>query len=524
MTTALVRACIALATCAVCAGAFKDVNAQSTSAQIPTVSLTGHGYYWDGLTYADGRKWAFRDGPEDEVLVTYPIYLKNCWLPGRGKETFPITHFQIPIQFDSSILEFVEVEPRGQASNFTFDAVLSADTSYMSVVNRSNMFGQQGVRVTVRATVTEDGDSLRDPFPIPTDNLDCSHFFYFKLFHVVFRIKAVQVPSNEELRTALVITNDSLTFNDYGVDDEIWWFPDDPWREFRGLDGFDNSEEDSTGAVTYLDSLRPSKPAMIWTEIVDTLPGLDVSIGDTTDVDTVVISVPHDHTWQDTTRGIGWLSVIVSNPVPNTRIGPLEVATRSDHILFDLSFVGLDSLNDPGHDLVDTSYIRTLDNGTRQGRGRIDARGLPAFETGPARLSIFKVPERGSEPETNYTRVETIQIRDYLTGELVRELVVVLNIWDSTSTSVNEESMPDNAMLNVFPNPNSGSTTFTVNVRGSATLEVASITGERIETIQLGEAGEVSHSNIRRSYPTGTYFATLRSPTGVVTKKVVVVR
>ena len=64
--------------------------------------------------------------------------------------------------------------------------------------------------------VSEEGDSLRipDPYRIPGS---CSELIYQPVFEAVFKVVAPASSPGEELRTAVIVTNDSLTFNGFGV-------------------------------------------------------------------------------------------------------------------------------------------------------------------------------------------------------------------------------------------------------------------------------------------------------------------
>lgn len=259
-------------------------SAQTDKPELPTLSLTGAGANWNPTYYPDGRIWVPRRGTNGERTLLVPVFIKNCWRSTSTYETFPIYSFKMKVQFDSTALEFMGVEKngpiRGQqglpigalAKDFEFASSVSRDTTFQRVIGGPLQNRLRGKRVMITAVSSKQ---------LPqTGNITetCDQRPYVELFYMRFRVIANPAQNPVSARTPLIITNDTLYYNDFQVGYELP-FPGDPVPgTFAGLGGVDNFFFDQFNQEQIRDPLRPSRPGMIWVEVTDEIPRLSFTL------------------------------------------------------------------------------------------------------------------------------------------------------------------------------------------------------------------------------------------------------
>ncbi|MDZ4745982.1 MAG: T9SS type A sorting domain-containing protein [bacterium] len=255
-------------------------KAQADKPELPTLSLTGHASQWNQTYYPDGRIWVPRRGTNGERTLLVPVFIKNCWRSTSTYEAFPIYSFKTKIQFDSTALEFMGVEKngpvRGQqglplgalAKDFEFSSSVSRDTTFQRVIAGPLQNRLRGKRVMITAVSSKQ---------LPqTGNITetCDQRPFVELFYLRFRVIANPASNPVSARTPLILTNDTLFYNDFQVGYELP-FPGDPVPgTFAGLGGVDNYFFDQFNQEQIRDPLRPSRPGMIWVEVTDEIPRL----------------------------------------------------------------------------------------------------------------------------------------------------------------------------------------------------------------------------------------------------------
>jgi len=353
--------------------------------EIPTLSLTGTGSGWNASYYPDGRIWTpQRQTIASERSMLVPVFIKNCWRSTEIFEAFPIYSFKFKVQFDSTALEFVGVEKNGPlrgpnntpigclAERFEFSTDVDRDTTYQSVIDAPIQNRMRGKRVMVTGISS---------YPLPQTgdiNSSCEQRPFVELVYLRFNVIADPVRNPVSARTPLIITNDTLFYNDFQVGFEKA-FPDDPQpSEFSGVGGVDNYFLDANQIPQIRDPLRPSKPGMLWVEVTDLIPQLSftnvadprfrsvdsVSGSNGTEwfiVDPITIDV--GTSYDDNVNGIGTRDIDVINSVIGSRATDITVQSDSKWLKFKSFLKGGQGEINPFPQPVREGYIPVLDKG-----------------------------------------------------------------------------------------------------------------------------------------------------------------
>lgn len=359
--------------------------AQADKPELPTLSLTGSGSSWNTSYYPDGRIWTSQEGQNGQRELLVPVFIKNCWRTTADYEAFPIYSFKFKVQFDSTALEFIGVEKNGPlrgpqftpitclAKDFEFSTHVARDVTFQSVINAPIQNRLRGKRVMIDAvsskSLPQTGQDLSQ---------DCEQRPYQELCFLRFRVIARPGADPVSARTPLIITNDTLFYNDFQVGHERP-FPNDPQPStFAGLGGVDNFYLDNNLVEQVRDPLRPSKPGMLWVEVTDLIPALSfTNVADPRFrlVDSVngsngtswfvvaPITIDSGSNYDDNINGIGTRDIDVINSVLGTRAYDIVVQSDSPWLKFK-SFLkgGAGELN-PFPQPVREGYISYMDKG-----------------------------------------------------------------------------------------------------------------------------------------------------------------
>ena len=364
-------------------GTYK-ASAQAEKPEMPTLSLTGTGSGWNSTYYPDGRIWAPKRGPNGERTLLVPVFIKNCWRSTATYDAFPIYSFKFKVQFDSTALRFVGIEKNGPnygpqntpisclAKDFEFSTNVVRDTTYQSVINAPIQNKLRGKRVMIDATC---------PKPLPqTGDITqpCDQRPYVELVYLRFIVSADPARDPVSARTPLIITNDSLFYNDFQVAYELP-FPNDPQPStYAGLGGVDNYYLDANQVEQIRDPLRPSRPGMIWLEVTDLIPQLSFttqadprfrivdSVENSNGADWYVkdpITIDYGSSYDDNVNGIGTRDIDVINAVLGSRATDITVQTDQPWLKFKSFLKGGQGEINPFPQPVREGYVRVLDKG-----------------------------------------------------------------------------------------------------------------------------------------------------------------
>lgn len=336
------------------------LGSQQASAQrpeFPTLSLTGAAAGWNQDYYPDGRIWIPRSGANGQRQILVPVFVKNCWRSTATHETFPIFSFKMKLQYDRSALEFVGVEKNGPnrglqstplaclAKDFEFTTNIADDTTYQSVINAPEANRIRGKRVLIDAISAK---------PLPqTGNINdpCDQRPFVEMFYVRFNVIANPAGDPVSALTPIILTNDTLYYNDFQVGKEIP-FPDDPQPSlYAGLGGVDNFYIDGNNIEQNRDVPRYSRPGMIWLQVTDEIPRLSFtnipvsnrqqrivdSVDNTNNAQWYVvhpITIDYGSTYEDTEGGLGTRDIDVINAVPGSRLTELLVQSDQPWLKF----------------------------------------------------------------------------------------------------------------------------------------------------------------------------------------------
>jgi hypothetical protein len=408
-----------------------SVVLQAQKPELPTLSLTGDGASWNRNVYPDGRIWSSSRGPNGERTLLVPVYVKNCWRSTAVYEAFPIYSFKFKVQFDSAALEFIGIEKNGPlrgpqmtpisclAKDFEFSVAVSRDTTYQRVIAAPVQNRLRGKRAMITAISSK-------PLPQTGDvTLPCDQRPYSELVYLRFRVIANTAIDPVSARTPLIITNDTLYYNDFAMGKQIP-FPGDPAPdEYAGLGGIDNYFVDAFGVDQIRDPLRPSRRGMIWLEVTDVAPRLSFtnvanpafrladsvngSLGSqwyVVDPVTVDYGTPYD----DQAGGIGTRDVDVINAVTGSRAYDIMVQSDAKWLKFK-SFTkgggGQTELN-PFPNPVREGYVPFMDKGILGSTVGVDPQGNATVGQRDLNLRIICDPNElpnGDEQEVTGTYV-----------------------------------------------------------------------------------------------------------------------
>lgn len=488
-------------------------QSQGMPPEVPMLSFTMRdtigNRMWNPTIYPDGRIWASVRSADDPMIIQVPVFIRNCWNANgiSSVVTFPIRSFSIPIQFDSSAVEIVDIDTTGHAENFEYTWSTSPDTTYMRVVNAPSNIRSRGMRIVVKGQVVTAADSL-PPTGEPSKFKPCDQYPFLRLFTLHVRIKPGIAADPERPRTALVITNDSLSYNGISVFDSVW--AGNPFRT-TGLGGIDNHYLDANVQEQVRDPLRPSRAGMIWIESTSNTAALTVlNDAGTSTIDTVTIRIANTHTWADTLDGKGYVDVIVSNSVVRTRASSIAATTAEPWMRF---------RSDPFPKPVRSGVIPYLDNGLLGSKDVPTAMGDPTTAQPPLRLRIFG---NNTMSAKSGRFVGAISFTSTTMRPERVDLPVVLIISDTT-TSVDDQGASSSwnvGSITIAPNPSSGSVTISTSTAASnATLELVASDGRIVERFAIENSQAVILTGTLAS---GVYRAVLRTAGGVTSAPFIV--
>ncbi len=358
--------------------------AQTDKPELPTLSLTGSGAGWNQNYYPDGRIWIAQEGQNGQRELLVPVFIKNCWRTTSQYEAFPIYSFKFKVQFDSSALVFIGVDKNGPlrgpqntplgclARDFEFSSHVARDTSYQSVINAPIQNRLRGKRVMIDAVSSK-------PLPQTGDvTQPCDQRPFVELCYLRFRVVARPGADPVSSRTPLIITNDTLFYNDFQVGFERP-FPNDPQPStYAGLGGVDNYFLDNNNIEQVRDPLRPSRLGMIWVECTDLIPSLSFtlqadprfrivdSVANSNGTDWFVtepITIDSGSNYDDNVNGIGTRDIDVINAVSGTRAYDIVVQSDQPWLKFKSFLKGGTGEINPFPQPVREGYIPVMDKG-----------------------------------------------------------------------------------------------------------------------------------------------------------------
>lgn len=366
------------------------VSTQETVAQnrpeLPTLSLTGSQSGWNASYYPDGRIWVpQRQTVNSERTMLVPVFIKNCWRTTSTFEAFPIYSFKFKVQFDSTALEFIGVEKNGPrrgtqnmpigclAEDFEFSTDVDRDTTYQTIIGADRENRRRGKRVMITGISSK---SLPQTGDI---NSPCDQRPFVELVYLRFKVVADPVRFPVSGRTPLIITNDTLFYNDFQMGFERA-FPDDPIPSiFTGLGGVDNFFINQQTLLEEIrDPLRPSKPGMLWVEVTDLIPQLSfTNVADPRfrEVDSVAgsngtewyvvnpITIDVGSNYDDNVNGMGTRDIDVINAVTGSRATDITVQSDSRWLKFKSFLKGGNGEINPFPQPVREGYVAMLDKG-----------------------------------------------------------------------------------------------------------------------------------------------------------------
>ncbi len=365
---------------ALIAGLFLFLAAADTSAQNPELpilrliaeaptSLGNNTFHPDRRMYSprseDGKK-------NREILV--PVLVKNCWETKLDvAQVEAIKSFTIKMQYDGRALKAVGIQkvgPRPEdtyslAANFRLDWEDTEDTTYKASLG--SLPEPDGRRIRITGTSS---DSLPlSPAIGGISNPECRDRQFVEMFYIRFEVLAQ--PSTVSENSPLIITNDTLIWNDRNVTERQ--FPDDPFPdEFEGLDGINNSNTPD------FDDNEATRPGVLYL-VVTQIP--EIGFSPTQGANAVVEEVPNtdraewrlinamtidsmavDHgAFENVTRR----RLDVINLVPSTRLTDIKV--ESDQPWLRFWTVSLDKNPIPREtrkgliDMIDNNILGGLD-------------------------------------------------------------------------------------------------------------------------------------------------------------------
>ncbi|MBK6291310.1 MAG: T9SS type A sorting domain-containing protein [Ignavibacteria bacterium] len=360
------------------------LHAQTNKPELPTLSLTGSGGGWNQTYYPDGRIWTSSRGANGDRELLVPVFIKNCWRSTADYEAFPIYSFKFKVQYDSTALEMIGIDKNGPlrgpqftplgclGRDFEYTTFVARDTTYQSVISAPIQNRLRGKRVMVTAVSAK-------PLPQTGDvTQPCDQRPYTELVYLRFRVVANPNLNQESARTPIILTNDTLFYNDFQMGKEITFPGDVAPGEFAGLGGVDNYYIDGIGQEQIRDPLRPSKPGMIWLEVTDISPRLSFTnvanpsfrLVDSVDQSNgsqwfVVdpITIDYGNTYDDQPNGMGTRDIDVINAVTGTRAYEIMVQSDSKWLKFRSFLKGGQGELNPFPQPVREGYIQYMDKG-----------------------------------------------------------------------------------------------------------------------------------------------------------------
>jgi hypothetical protein len=362
----------------------QTVHAQTDKPEIPTLSLTGRAAGWNDTYYPDGRIWVPRSGNNGQRELLVPVFIKNCWRTTSTYEAFPIYSFKFKMQFDSTALQYMGIEKNGPArgpqgtplsclaKDFEFSSDVTRDVNYQSVINAPQANRLRGKRVLVTGISAKPLPQTGDP------NTPCDQRPFVELCYVRFKVVANPASDPVSALTPIILTNDTLFYNDFQVGKELA-FPGDPAPAvYSGLGGVDNYYIDINGDTLNRDAPRFSRPGMIWMHVTDEIPRISFtnvadrrfrlvdSVDDSNNSNWYVvdpITIDSGSTFENVAGGLGTRDINVINAVPGSRMTDVLVQSDQDWLFFTSFTQGGQGEVNPFPQPVREGVIPVLDKG-----------------------------------------------------------------------------------------------------------------------------------------------------------------
>ncbi len=360
------------------------LQAQTNKPELPTLSLTGGSGGWNTTYYPDGRIWTASRGPNGDRELIVPVFIKNCWRSTEEYKTFPIYSFKFKVQYDSTALEMIGVDKNGPnrgpqftplsclGRDFEYSVAVARDTTFQSVIAAPIQNRLRGKRAMITAISAKPLPQTGDPAQ------PCDQRPFTELIYLRFKVVANPNLNQESARTPIILTNDTLFYNDFQVGYELA-FPNDPAPgTYAGLGGVDNYFIDNVGQEQIRDPLRPSRPGMIWLEVTDIAPRLSFtnvanpafrlvdSVANSNGADWFVvdpITIDYGSTFDDQPNGMGTRDVDVINAVTGSRAYEIMVQSDSKWLKFRSFLKGGQGEINPFPQPVREGYVQYLDKG-----------------------------------------------------------------------------------------------------------------------------------------------------------------
>lgn len=360
------------------------LTAQADKPELPTLTLTGSGSGWNSNYYPDGRIWTSSRGPNGDRHLLVPVFIKNCWRTTTTYKAFPIYSFKFKVQYDSTALALIGVDKNGPlrgpqftpigclGRDFEYTVAVARDTTYQSVISAPIQNRLRGKRALITAT---------SPRALPQTgdvSQPCDQRPYTELIYLRFRVVANPALDPVSARTPIILTNDTLYYNDFEVGKELVFPGDVVPGQFAGLGGVDNYFIDGALQEQIRDPLRPSKPGMIWLEVTDVAPRLSFtnvanpafrlvdSVNNSNGSQWFVvdpITIDYGTPYDDQPNGIGTRDIDVINAVTGSRAYEIMVQSDSKWLKFKSFLKGGQGEISAFPQPVREGYIQFMDKG-----------------------------------------------------------------------------------------------------------------------------------------------------------------
>ena len=252
---------------------------------------------------------------------------------------------------------------------------------------------------------------------------------------------------------------------------------------------------------------------MIWLEIHENIG--EISFGG---VDTVRITVPYDYQLKDTTDGIGYADVDISNIVPVSRIKDISVVNQAPWLMMRTDAYDTIGVINPMPVRTDSGVIWYLDNGILGITATITPFGDPVPAQKPVRLRIFGKPL----VEAGTPHVSSILFSSTNMATSPVELPVVFLIEEKPTSVADDRGVETAPTVSVHPNPSTGDVTISVLTDASYSVQVISMTGHDVATFDAADISPDLPLHVR-GLSSGVYQVVVRSQWGFMSTPLVVV-
>lgn len=364
-------------------------------------------FYGNGTYYPDGRIWVPRSeigAPLREILV--PVLIKNTWITDPQQPQYkaqPIHSFKFKVQYDGDALEAIGVQKVGPlpddtyslAKDFQLDWEVARDVNYKKTLDPSQGDSPSGMRIRVTGTSAH---PLPPSPPLNATNLDQREFV--ELLYIRFRVKSREGSGFPD-KTPLIITNDTLRYNDMDVNErqfqtENGYNPpasNEPVPgQYAGLHGINN---ENIGSVT-----EPTRPGVVYINFAepgqfDFEPESEVrEVANEEATWEVVLPMTIEKFQED--PSVATKQIFVLNRIAGSRISDIRIHSDAPWLQFQSVGDKITSCTSPTNEC----FIDYIDNGIL---GKEDPLGTPTDPDPPLRLEIIADPSavgdpNGSEP------------------------------------------------------------------------------------------------------------------------------